>query len=164
MGIIAAKQRTTLTVNGEEHMLEVSGNETLAEILRETLGLTGTKIGCNRGECGACTVLINGQPILSCLTLAVECDGKKVLTIESLEDPETGELDPVQEAFVENFGIQCGFCTPGMVLSAKALLNKNPDPSENEIKEGIQGNLCRCTGYQQIIESIQAASEKMRRC
>jgi len=151
-----------LVVNGQEYTLEVDASETLAEVLREKLGLTGTKIGCNRGECGACTVLIDGEAILSCLTLAVECDGKGILTIEGLEDPKTGKLDPIQEAFLENFGIQCGFCTPGMVMSAKALLCKNPSPSEGEIKEGIQGNLCRCTGYKQIIESISAAAEKMR--
>jgi carbon-monoxide dehydrogenase small subunit len=152
-----------LLVNGKEHILEVGANETLLEILRERLRLTGSKIGCNRGECGACTVLIDGESVLSCLTLAIECDGKSILTIEGLEDPDTGDLDPIQEAFVENFGIQCGFCTPGMVMSAKALLDKNSTPSEQEIREGIQGNLCRCTGYQQIVESIQAAGKMRRR-
>ncbi len=150
-----------LTVNGREHRFDVGNNETLVEVLRERLGLTGTKVGCNRGECGACTVLIDGEPIVSCMTLAIEHEGKSILTIEGLEDPRTGELDPVQQAFVENFGIQCGFCSPGMVMSAKALLQKNPSPSEQEIREGIQGNLCRCTGYQQIVESIQTAGEKM---
>ena len=164
MSVLATKKTIKLVVNGQEHTLDVDANETLVEVLREKLGLTGAKIGCNRGECGACTVLIDGEAILSCLTLAIECEGKEVLTIEGLEDPETGELDPIQAAFVDNFGIQCGFCTPGMVMSAKALLNKNPNPSEEEIKKGIQGNLCRCTGYQQIIESILAAGEKMRRC
>jgi carbon-monoxide dehydrogenase small subunit len=152
-----------LMVNGKEHALEVGANETLLEVLREKLGLTGSKIGCNRGECGACTVLMDGESVLSCLTLAIECQGKSILTIEGLEDPDTGELDPIQSAFVENFGIQCGFCTPGMVMSAKALLDKNPNPSEQEIREGIQGNLCRCTGYQQIVESIQATGKMMRR-
>jgi len=164
MAVVATKRMINLKVNGKEHTLEVGANETLVEVLRERLRLTGTKIGCNRGECGACTVLIDGEPVLSCLTLAIECEGKEILTIEGLEDPETGELDPIQEAFIENFGIQCGFCTPGMVMTAKALLNRNPDPSEEEIKEAIQGNLCRCTGYTQIVESILAASEKMRRC
>jgi len=164
METTTTKRMINLKVNGKEHMLEVGANETLVEVLRERLRLTGTKIGCNRGECGACTVLIDGEPVLSCLTLAIECEGKEILTIEGLEDPETGELDPIQEAFIENFGIQCGFCTPGMVMTAKALLNRNPDPSEEEIKEAIQGNLCRCTGYTQIVESILAASEKMRRC
>lgn len=164
MAVVATKRMINLKVNGKEHTLGVGANETLVEVLRERLRLTGTKIGCNRGECGACTVLIDGEPVLSCLTLAIECEGKEILTIEGLEDPETGELDPIQEAFIENFGIQCGFCTPGMVMTAKALLNRNPDPSEEEIKEAIQGNLCRCTGYTQIVESILAASEKMRRC
>jgi len=152
-----------LSINGKGHVLEVSPSETLAELLRERLGLTGTKIGCNRGECGACTVLIEGKAVLSCLTLAVECEGKNILTIEGLCNAETGELDPIQEAFVENFGVQCGFCTPGMVMSAKALLDNNPNPCGEEVKEGIQGNLCRCTGYVQIIESIKAASKKIRR-
>jgi len=164
METTTTKRMINLKVNGKEHTLGVGANETLVEVLRERLRLTGTKIGCNRGECGACTVLIDGEPVLSCLTLAIECEGKEILTIEGLEDPETGELDPIQEAFIENFGIQCGFCTPGMVMTAKALLNRNPDPSEEEIKEAIQGNLCRCTGYTQIVESILAASEKMRRC
>ena len=164
MAVVATKRMINLKVDGKEHTLGVGANETLVEVLRERLRLTGTKIGCNRGECGACTVLIDGEPVLSCLTLAIECEGKEILTIEGLEDPETGELDPIQEAFIENFGIQCGFCTPGMVMTAKALLNRNPDPSEEETKEAIQGNLCRCTGYTQIVESILAASEKMRRC
>ena len=158
----AIKKVIRLEVNGKEHVLEVDVNETLVEVLREKLGLTGTKIGCNRGECGACTILINGEAVLSCLTLAIECEGKKILTIEGLEDADTGKLDPIQEAFVENFGIQCGFCTPGMVMSSKALLIKNPNPSEEEVREGIQGNLCRCTGYKQIVESVLAAAEKMR--
>lgn len=152
-----------LNVNGKKHVLEVGVNETLADVLREKLGLTGTKLGCNRGECGSCTALINGEAILSCLTLAIECEEKEILTIEGLEDPKTRELDPIQEAFIENFGVQCGFCTPGMILAAKALLDKNPDPSSEEIKEGIQGNLCRCTGYVQIVESIAAAVEKRKK-
>ena len=163
MEAVATKKTIKLKVNGKEHALEVGANETLVEVLRERLRLTGTKIECNRGECGACTVLMDGEAILSCLTLAIECEGREILTIEGLEDPKTGELDPIQEAFVENFGIQCGFCTPGMVMSAKALLNRNPNPSEEEVKEGIQGNLCRCTGYTQIVESILAASEKIGR-
>ncbi len=158
-----ARETIKLRVNGQEHDLRVGANETLADVLRERLGLTGTKIGCNRGECGACTVLVDGEPIVSCMTLAIEYEGRAILTIEGLGDVDTGELDPVQQAFVENFGIQCGFCTPGMVMSAKALLAKNPNPSEQEIREGIQGNLCRCTGYQQIVESIQAAGKDMGR-
>jgi carbon-monoxide dehydrogenase small subunit len=160
MSVLATEKTIKLRVNEQEYALEVGANETLVEVLRERLELTGTKVGCNRGECGACTVLIDGEAILSCLTLAVECEGKKILTIEGLENPETGNLDPIQTAFIENFGIQCGFCTPGIVMAAKALLDKNPNPSEEEVKEGIQGNLCRCTGYHQIVESIVAASEK----
>ncbi len=155
------KRMINLTVNGERHQLYVENNETLVEVLREKIGLTGTKVGCNQGECGACTVLIDGESIVACMTLAIEYEGKSILTIEGLEDPRTGELDPVQQAFVENFGVQCGFCSPGMVMSAKALLMKNPAPSQKEIREGIQGNLCRCTGYQQIVESVQIASEKI---
>jgi carbon-monoxide dehydrogenase small subunit len=146
----------TLRVNRSRQPLDVGVNETLLEVLRERLDLTGAKAGCNEGECGACTVLIDGEAVLSCLTLAVECEGKQVLTIEGLEDPETAELDPIQQAFIENHGIQCGFCTPGMVMAAKALLLQNPNPSVEEIKRGIQGNLCRCTGYEQIVASIQA--------
>jgi len=147
-----------LRVNGSRYTLDVGVNQTLLEVLRERLDLTGAKAGCNQGECGACTVLIDGEAILSCLTLAVECEGKQVLTIEGLEDRETGELDPIQQAFIENDGVQCGFCTPGTVMAAKALLLQNPSPTVEEIKQGIQGNLCRCTGYAQIVASIQAAS------
>jgi len=150
----------TLWVNQSRHTLDVGVNETLLEVLRESLDLTGAKAGCNQGECGACTVLIDGEAVLSCLILAVECEGKQVLTIEGLEDPETAELDPIQQAFIENDGIQCGFCTPGVVMAAKALLLQNPNPSVEEIKQGIQGNLCRCTGYEQIIASIQAVGER----
>jgi aerobic-type carbon monoxide dehydrogenase small subunit (CoxS/CutS family) len=147
-----------LLVNGDRRTLTVGVNETLLEVLRERLDLTGAKPGCNQGECGACTVLIDEEAVLSCLTLAVECEGKEILTIEGLEDPETAELDPIQQAFIENNGIQCGYCTPGMVMAAKALLLRNPDPSVEEIKQGIQGNLCRCTGYKQIIASIQSVA------
>jgi len=161
MEVMVAKKTIKCVVNGKEQALEVGANQTLAEVLREKLGLTGTKIGCNRGECGACTVLIDGEAILSCLTLAIESDGKDILTIEGLGNPETGELDPIQDAFVENFGVQCGYCTPGMIMSTKALLRRNPKPSEEEIKEGIQGNLCRCTGYEQIFKSILAAAKKV---
>lgn len=152
-----------LRVNESRHTLEVGVNETLLEVLRERLDLTGAKVGCNQGECGACTVLIDGEAILSCLTLAVECEGKQVLTIEGLEDRETGELDPIQQAFIENDGVQCGFCTPGTVMAAKALLLHSPSPTVEEIKQGIQGNLCRCTGYAQIVASIQTASRSSDR-
>ena len=145
------------------HELEVSVNETLAEILRNRLRLTGTKIGCGSGECGACTVLIDGQPILSCLTLVIECDGKDILTVDGLADPKTGELLPLQKSFIDHHGLQCGFCTPGILTSAKSLLEKNPNPTEEEIKEAISGNLCRCTGYVSIIKSISVAAQNLRR-
>lgn len=152
----------SLRVNGIEQQLTVKSNETLLEVLREKLGLTGAKTGCNQGECGACTVLMEGDSVVSCLLLAVDCQGLDIRTVEGLEDSNSGALDPLQEAFVENFGTQCGYCTPGMLMSAKALLQSNPEPSVEEIKEAIQGNLCRCTGYHQIVESIQAASRKMQ--
>jgi carbon-monoxide dehydrogenase small subunit len=143
--------------NGNSMKMTVEDHWTLSHFIREKLGLTGTKEGCGSGECGACTVIVDGEAVNSCLYLAAEIDGKTVLTIEGLV-AEDGTLDPLQRAFVENGGIQCGFCTPGMIMSAKALLDKNPAADENEIKEAIAGNLCRCTGYVQIIESIKAAS------
>ena len=151
-----------LRVNESRHTLEVGVNETLIEVLRERLDLTGAKIGCNQGECGACTVLIDGEAILSCLTLAVECEGKQVLTIEGLEDRETGELDPIQQAFIENDGVQCGFCTPGFVMATDALLRKNPTPDPDEIREGLAGNLCRCTGYDKIVRAVLDTAKEMR--
>ncbi len=149
----------TLLVNRSRHTLDVGVNETLLEVLRERLDLTGAKVGCNQGECGACTVLIDSVPVLSCLTLAMECEGRAIQTVEGVENPETGQLDPLQEAFVEHHAIQCGFCTPGMVMSAKALLDANPTPSVEDIRHAIQGNLCRCTGYAQIVEAIRAVGE-----
>ena len=131
-------------------------------MLREKLGLLGTKIGCGEGECGACTVLMNGKTVTSCLVLAVQADGADIVTIEGLEKTD-GTLHPVQEAFVEAGAVQCGYCTPGMVMSTIALLEKHPDPSEDQIREGLTGNLCRCTGYQKIFEAVQIASKKMRR-
>ena len=151
-----------MAINGQDHEIEVRPNELLVDVLRERLSLTGTKVGCEAGDCGACTVLINRIPTLSCLTLAIECHGKEILTIEGVGDAEKGELHPLQKAFVEHYGAQCGFCTPAMILTAKALLDKNPNPNENEIREAINGVLCRCTGYVQIVESIQAAAEEMR--
>ena len=151
-----------MVVNGQDREIEVRPNELLADVLRERLGLTGTKIGCEAGECGACTVLINGKPTLSCLTLVIECEGKEILTIEGIGDAAKGELHPLQKAFVEHYGVQCGFCTPAMILTAKAFLEKNPSPNEDEIREAINGVICRCTGYMQIVESILAAAEEIK--
>ena len=134
--------------------------KTLQEVLREDLGLFGTKKGCDTGDCGACTVLMDGKSTLSCLLLAVEAEGKEITTIEGLA--QQGELHPVQEAFIENGAIQCGFCTPGMILTAKALLDERPEPDEEEIRLGISGNLCRCTGYTKIVAAIRAAAVKAR--
>jgi len=151
-----------LNVNGDKHEVRVRPTETLADVLREKLGLTGTKIMCNEGECGSCTILMDGKPMLSCLMLAVECEGKEILTIEGIADPETGELHPIQKAFVERSGMQCGICTPGMILTAKALLDENPNPDEDEVREALAGNLCRCGNYKRITECVLAASEEMR--
>ena len=142
-----------VTVNGAKERLDVPSNMTLLQMLREQLGLTGTKNGCEAGECGACTVLLGGEPVNSCMMLAVEADGQEVLTVEGLA-PE-GQLSPLQEAFVKHNAIQCGYCTPGMLMTAHALLQRNPQPSEQEIKEALVGNLCRCTGYVRIIDAIE---------
>ena len=150
-------------VNGQDREIEVHPNELLVDVLRERLRLTGTKIGCEAGDCGACTVLIDGKPTLSCLTLAIECEGKEIMTIEGMGDVVKGELHPLQKAFVKHYGVQCGFCTPAMILTAKAFLDKNPNPKEEEIREAINGVICRCTGYVQIVESILAAAEEMRK-
>ena len=153
----------TLEVNREEHKLAVAADWTLADVLRENLGLTGTKLICNEGECGACTVLVDGKPTLSCLTLAVECEGKSILTIEGLADPATGKLHPLQQTFIERSGMQCGACTPGMILTAKAFVDANPNPTEDEVREAISGNICRCGNYLRITECILAAAELMRK-
>ncbi len=149
-------KQVMLTVNGKSYELSVSPWRTLLEVIREDLGLTGTKEGCHLGECGACTVIMDGKTVNSCLVLATEADGKQVTTIEGLADGD--KLHPVQQAFVDHGGLQCGFCTPGMIMSAKVLLDEKPDPSEEEIKRAIAGNMCRCTGYTKIIESIKAAA------
>jgi carbon-monoxide dehydrogenase small subunit len=146
-----------LNVNGKMYEITVDPRRTLLEVLREQLGLTGTKEGCDLGQCGTCTILIDGRPALACLTLAVEAQGKEVLTIEGLAH--NGQLHILQQAFIQFGAIQCGFCTPGMILSAKALLEENPHPTINEVKEAIGGNLCRCTGYVKIIEAISKAAE-----
>lgn len=147
----------TLSVNGEEHEVRVSPRESLADVLREKLGLTGTKLMCNEGECGSCTVLVDGKPILSCLTLAIECEGKSILTIEGLADQRTGRLHPLQQAFIKYSGVQCGTCIPGMILTAKALLDKDPNPTEDAVREALSGNLCRCGNYKRIVQCVLAA-------
>ena len=149
-----------LTVNGEAAETSAAPYKTLLEVLREDLGLTGTKHGCELGECGACTVLIDGEPQLSCLVLALECEGRAVQTIEGLA--RGPELHPLQAAFTDFGGSQCGYCTPGVIMTAKALLERNPDPTAQEIKEATAGNLCRCTGYNQIVEAIVDAAAKLR--
>ena len=150
----------SLTVNGEEESLSFAPYKTLLEVLREDLGLTGTKHGCELGECGACAVLLDGEPRLSCLTLALECAGKQVETIEGLA--RGPKLHPLQAAFADFGGSQCGYCTPGVIMTAKALLERNPSPTRNEIREATAGNLCRCTGYNQITEAIEAAAARLR--
>lgn len=147
-----------LTVNGEKIYSQVEPNKTLLWFLREELGLTGTKEGCGAGECGACTVILNGRAVNSCLVMALEADGGDVQTIEG--EAKNGELSDLQRAFIDKNALQCGFCTPGMIMSARALLNNNPNPSREEIKEAMQGNLCRCTGYEPIIEAIEEAVKK----
>lgn len=146
----------TVTVNRETEQLVVPSNMTLLQMLRERLALTGTKNGCSAGECGACTVLMNGEPVNGCMVLAVECDGAQIITVEGLAHDH--QLDPVQQALLEAGGVQCGFCTPGVLISSRALLDRNPDPEGREIAEALVGNLCRCTGYARIIEAVRAAA------
>ncbi|RTL63519.1 MAG: (2Fe-2S)-binding protein [Pseudonocardiaceae bacterium] len=154
-------RRITVTVNGERRVAEVEPRLLLAHLLRQGLALTGTHVGCDTTNCGACTVLYDGAPVKSCTMLAVQADGHEVTTVEGLGTP--SELDPVQEGFAAEHGLQCGFCTPGMMLAARALLNRNPDPSEDEIRWGLSGNLCRCTGYQNIVKAVRWAAEKEAR-
>jgi len=156
------KKVVNFTLNGYEVSTEVESHKMLLQVIRETFRLTGTKEGCGEGECGSCTVLVDGMSIYSCLYPAFEIEGKSVTTIEGLVG-EGNILDPIQKAFVENGGVQCGFCTPGMIMSSKAFLDENPNPSDEEIKRGISGNLCRCTGYVQIVESIKKAAEILRK-
>lgn len=155
------KIKIELTVNGTLHRLEIASDKSLARVLREDLELMGTKISCGAGECGACTVLVGGKAVNSCIVLAAEVAGREITTIEGLA--KLGQLDPIQEAFVEEGAIQCGFCTPGMIMSTKGLLLENPDPTEDEIKDALEGNLCRCTGYLSIIRAVKRAAAAMRR-
>jgi carbon-monoxide dehydrogenase small subunit len=156
------KKIINVKINNDDYEIAVDPWRTLNELLRDELNLTGTKLGCGTGDCGACTVLIDGKSVNSCLTLAVEVDGKEVTTIEGLAESEES-LDPVQEAFIEKGAVQCGFCTPGMIMSTKFLLSNNPNPTKLEIKKALDGNLCRCTGYYKIIEAIEYASEKIKK-
>ncbi len=153
------KQPISITVNGVTRTHEVEPRLLLVHYLRDVLGLTGTNIGCDTSQCGACTVLLDGQAVKSCTVLAVQADGSNVLTIEGLA--QNGQLHPLQEAFWEKHGLQCGFCTPGMIMTAYDLLQRNPRPSEAEIRHGLEGNLCRCTGYQNIVAAVQYAAERM---
>jgi len=161
---LAANKKIELNikVNDKDYKLFIASNKRLLDVLRDDLGLTGVKEGCAIGECGACTVIMNGKNVCSCMILAGQAEGSEIITIEGLEGPK-GELHPLQEAFIETGAVQCGFCTPGMILSSLVLLKNNPSPTKEEIKEAISGNFCRCTGYKQIIEAVQLAAEKMRR-
>ncbi len=148
------KKLIALKINGDVHEVAIDPRRTLVEVLRDDLDMTGTKESCGDGDCGACTVIMDGKPVNACLTLALEAQGKDILTIEGVA--QNGKLHPLQQAFIDHFAVQCGFCTPGMILSAKALLDKNPHPTELEVRKGIAGNLCRCTGYTKIVEAILA--------
>jgi len=152
-----SQHEITLTVNGSRERATVPANMTLLTMLREVFALTGSKNGCAAGECGACTVLLDGEPVNSCMVLAVEADGAEIVTVEGLAHD--GRLDRLQQAFVDLTGVQCGFCTPGMLISARALLDRNPRPSQDEIKDALRGNLCRCTGYARIVEAVSEATE-----
>ena len=155
-----AKEIATFLVNGQEREVIIEPHMLLIDVLRDGLGLTGTKYACGAGDCGACTVLIDGRPSFSCLTLAVTAKGKSILTIEGVA--EGNELHPIQQAFVDQGAVQCGFCTPGMILATKALLDENPQPTRDEIKTALAGNLCRCTGYVKIVDAVEAAAAAMR--
>jgi aerobic carbon-monoxide dehydrogenase small subunit len=171
------KNTITITVNNKKYELTTGDDvepwesfsydvypwDTLLHTLREKLGLTGTKSSCDRGACGACSVIIDGKLVLSCMLLTIDCDGKEITTIEGLSDPINGKLHPIQEAFIENNGAQCGFCTPGMIMAAKVLLDNNPNPTEEDIKYALSGNICRCGNYHLIMKSVLAAAEKMRK-
>jgi carbon-monoxide dehydrogenase small subunit len=158
--MIMSTHKINVKINGGLEQVEVPSNMTLLSMLRDKLAMTGTKNGCAAGECGACTILMNGEPVNSCMVLAVEADGADLVTVEGLA--REGELDVVQKTIIDKGGVQCGFCTPGVLISTKALLTRNPHPSETEIREALVGNLCRCTGYVRIIEAVQAAAEQQK--
>ena len=159
-----------LTINNVVQTFEIGGHfyqvmpyETLAETLRETLGLMGTKTGCNQGACGSCTVLMDGVPVLSCMTLTIECDGKQITTIEGLQDQATGKLDEIQQTFIDHTAFQCGFCTPGIIVASRALLNRKPSPTEAEIKDALSGHYCRCISHYHVVEALQSVAGKSRK-
>ncbi len=161
------KEQVIITVNGVPRELEVGDrphqvcrSHTLAHTLRKILGLTGTKVGCDQGACGSCTVLMDGEPILSCMTLTVECNGRHITTIEGLQDPKTGKLDTLQQAFVDHTAFQCGFCTPGIILASKSLLEKDPSPDEHAVKEALSGHYCRCISHYHVVDAVLDAAEK----
>jgi len=160
--LAAKKIELNIKVNNKDHKLFIASNKRLLDVLRDDLGLTGVKEGCAIGECGACTVIVNGKNVCSCMILAGQAEGAEITTIEGIEGPK-GELHPLQEAFIETGAVQCGFCTPGIILSSLTLLQRKLNPTVEEIKEAIYGNFCRCTGYKQIIEAVQLAAERMRR-
>ena len=162
-------EKVAFYVNGASHELEVGDrsyqvapSHTLAHTLRETLGLTGTKVGCDQGSCGSCTVLMDGEPILSCMTLTVECQGRRITTIEGLQERQTGKLDPLQQAFVDHTAFQCGFCTPGIIMASKSLVNKNPSPDEHDVKEALSGHYCRCISHYHVVDAVLDATKKGR--
>ena len=156
-----SRQEIALNVNGVDYEVKVDVMATLVDVLRDELGLTGTKIMCNEGVCGACTVLLDGTPALSCMMPAINGEGKKIETIEGLANPNTGDLHPIQEAFVERSGMQCGVCTPGMILTAKVFLEENPDPTEDDVRQALSGNLCRCGNYNRITECVLMSAENI---
>ena len=165
-----AREAIRLTINDAVHEFEIGDHaykvtpcETLAQTLRETLGLTGTKTGCNQGACGSCTVLIDGTPVLSCILLTVECDGKQITTIEGLQDQTTGKLDEIQQAFIDHTAFQCGFCTPGLIMASKALLSKNPSATEAEIKRALSGHYCRCISHYHVVEALLTVAGKSKK-
>jgi aerobic carbon-monoxide dehydrogenase small subunit len=158
---MADNVRVNVTVNGEARQAEVEPRLLLVHYLRDTLGLTGTHIGCDTSNCGACTVLIDGEAVKSCTVLAAQADGAEVKTIEGMAEGSNGAMHPLQEAFWEHHGLQCGYCTPGMIMTAADLLARNPNPTEEEVRHGLEGNLCRCTGYHNIVKSVMSAAEKM---